>query len=116
MRGTLTWAANSSSGSSREPTEPPDTSRTSIVATLGPLLPVAALDRRPDLDQPSGRARHGALEEQQIQFGVGLDDLEVQDRHAGVPVLARHAHAPEDAGRRGGRPHGARGAVLALGA
>jgi hypothetical protein len=64
---------------------------------------IRRLDGGPDHDESAVRTGDGALDQEQIAFGIGLDDLEVQHRDALVPVLARHPHPLEDPRRRSAR-------------
>src|SRR5205814_10461769 len=61
-----------------------------------------------DLDETVLRARHGALDEQQVALGVDVVDHEADLRHALAAHATGHLDALEDARRRRRRPDRAR--------
>src|SRR4051812_8607440 len=113
MSGTLDWTPKSSSGRSAVPAVLPSASTTSIVTfamTSGPL--------RGGLDEHDGapRAGDGTLDEEQAALGVDRVHGQVLRGLPDGAHAARHAHALEDAARRGAGADRARRAVLALSA
>src|ERR671933_1572600 len=107
----LVWTPNSSSGSSAVPAVSPVASRTSTVRlamTSGPLR--GGLDEH---DRPP-RAGDGALDEDQAALGVDRVDGQVLGGLPDGAHAARHAHALEDAARRGAGTDRARLAVVAV--
>src|SRR3954471_12319311 len=56
-----------------------------VLAVLRLRRAGADLVRRPDHDEPAGRARDAAADQQQVVVGVHLDERQVADRH---PLVA----------------------------
>ena len=62
------------------------------VDATGHHLP--SLDRVADQDEAAPGPGHGALDQEQLPLGVGLDDLEVEGGHLLRAHLAGHAWCP----------------------
>jgi hypothetical protein len=74
------------------------------------------LDCVADEDHAAGGAGNGALDQQDVAFGIALHDLEVLCGDLLVTHVTSHFHAFEDTGRKGALANGARLAMVLMSA
>src|SRR5262245_11364824 len=116
MTGMLGFTPNRASSRSTEPEARPVGLVSLRVAISGPLALGVGLGGVADQDDGALGPRHRSLDQQQVAFGVGLDDGEVEGGGPPAAGSARHAGAPEDPRGRGRPADRAGGAVHAVGA